>query len=342
MMKKALEIIAFFLLLEYQVFVGRGEYSIPVAIGLVILCVYEFFTENRSIIFRDRKSLEYQRKQLNPGEKAAAAVYAGILLLGIVFGTNIGTQLAFIMISGILGIVFLSLREKNNRAPDVSTWISSFTIPKFYLYLVNFLLSVQIYQYAAYHSILLVSCFILYDILNTGEKMAAKANNGLISHGEFRHYLFHSWSKYWNYFLWVWFFIALRANGAITAQYEYILLFVFMVVFFTFLMKNENRFTLKDFGVLTLFSAVLAGISPFMMAVSKNELPTYVLAAAIFIGFDLADVYFHQKEFRESSVKFWSQKAVLYILAAVYISQAHMMMTDGLFGIEEIAASFFQ
>jgi hypothetical protein len=342
MMKKALEIIAFFLLLEYQVFVGKGEYSIPVAVGLVILCVYEFFTENRSIIFRDRQSLDRQRKQLNMGEKAAAAVYAGILLLGIIFGANLGTQLAFIMISGILGIVIFSLKDKNAKARDVSTWISSFTIPKFYLYLINFLLSVQIYQYAAYHSILLVSCFILYDILNSGEKMAAKANKGDISHREFKHYLFHGWSKYWNFFLWVWFFVALRANGVITAQYEYILLFVFMVVFFTLLMRNENTFSMRDFGVVTLFSALLAGISPLMMAVSKNELPTYVLAAAIFVGFDLADVYFHQREFRESSVKFWSQKAVLYILAAVYISQVHMMMTNGLFGIEEIAASFFQ
>lgn len=342
-MKKVFDIIAFFLLLELQVFVGTGEYSIPVAVGLIVLCVYEFFTENKSILFKDRKSIEVQKKQLTAGEKAGAAVYGGIVLMALVFGASTGAQLAFILIALVLGITVFSLREKKKiRESDVSTWISSFTIPKFFLYLMNYLLSVQIHGNVAYQSILLLSCFVLYDILDHGEKIAAKANKGQISHNEFKHYLFHRWSKYWNFFLGVWFFIALRANGIISANYEYILLFTFMIAFFTFLMKNENKFTFKDFAVIIFFSALLAGISPLMMAVSNNEIPTYALAAAIFVAFDLADVYFHEREFKESTVKFWGQKAVVYVLMGVYIAQVHFMMTHALFGIDQVAVSIFQ
>ncbi len=342
-MKKVFDLIAFFLLLELQVFLGKGEYSIPVALGLVALSVYEFFTENKSILFKDRQSLEVQKKQLTPAEKAGAAVYGAIVLLCLVFGTNSGAQFAFILIALVLGITVFFLREKKKiKESDVSTWISSFTIPKFFLYLMNYLLSVQIHGNVAYQSILLLSCFVLYDILDHGEKIAEKANKGQISHNEFKHYLFHRWSKYWNFFLGIWFFIALRANGVIDANYEYILLFTFMIVFFTFLMKNENKFTFRDFSIIVCFSALLAGISPLMMAISNNEIPTYVLAAAIFVAFDLADVYFHEREFKESTMKFWSQKAVVYVLMAVYIGQVHFMMTHALFGIDQVAVSIFR
>ncbi len=342
-MKKVFEMIAFFLLLELQVFAGKEEYSIPVAVGLIILCVYEYFTENKSILFKDRQSMEVQKKQLTPGEKAGAAVYAGIVLMALVFGTSTGAQFAFILIAMVLGVTIFSLRQKKNiQQADVSTWISSFTIPKFFLYLMNYLLSIQIQGNVAYQSILLLSCFVLYDILDHGEKIAAKANKGLISQNEFKHYLFHRWSKYWNFFLGVWFFIALRANGVIDANYEYILLFTFMIAFFTFLMKNENGFMFRDFAITVFFSALLAGISPLMMAISNNEIPTYVLAAAIFVAFDLADVYFHEREFKESTMKFWGQKAVVYMLMAVYIAQVHFMMTHSLFGINQVAVSIFQ
>lgn len=346
-MRKFLTIIAFFLLLEYRVFVEKTEYSLIVAIGFIMLCAYEFFADDKPITFREAKKDGRAKVALTFGERAAASVYAIIILLSLIFGSDWGGQFAFVLIAGILGITAMSLIEQKRKKQEGTdenshnTWMSSFTIPKLFLYLLNYLLSIQIHESMGYQSILFLSCFILYDLIDRGDKIVAKANKGQISEHEFKHYLFHRWSKYWNFFLGVWFFVALRANGAISAQYEYILLFAFMVIFFTFLMRNENHFTIKDFVTVTFFSALLAGISPLVSSVSGNEIPAYMLAALVFIAFDLCDTYFHQREFRETGLKFWSQKAVVYLLMGIYIAQVHFMMTHAMFGVDQVAASLF-
>ena len=359
-MKKILSIIAFLLLLGYQVFFVKEEYSIVTAVGLIILCTYEFFTEDKAIKFKDQQALDPLQqpspKELSFCEKAAAAVYAGILLLSLIFGSGWGAQFALIMVAGVFGVTSLSIIElKKKKSLPVgdsqdsdNTWMSSFTIPKFFLYLMNYLLSIQIHQSMAYQSILFLSCFILYDIFDHGEKIVLQANNGKITKHEFKHYLFHRWSKYWNFFLGVWFFISLRANGVISANYEAILLFTFMVIFSTFLLKNEKGFSIGDFLTIVLFSGLLTGLSPLMLVLFGNEIPTYITAAVIFIAFDLSDVYFHIRNFNdkkgqdETSTRFWTQKAVVYLLAAIYISQVHFMMTNPQFQIDQVAASIFQ
>jgi len=345
-MKKIFIIIAFFLLLEYQVFFGQGTYSLVTAIGLIMLCGYEFFTEDKYIFFREQKLSEYHGTELTLAEKMSAAVYGVILILSIIFGSQWGAQFAFILIACVLGVTIFSLIEaqknKSGKPEGSATLMSNFTIPKFYLYILTYLLSVQISQSFAFQSILLLSCFVLYDLLDHGEKIITKARKGEITRHEFKHSFFHSWSKYWNFFLGVWFFIALRANNQITSEYEYILLFAFMVIFFTLLMKNESTFTLKDFFIIVVFAALLAGIRPLINAFAGNEVPTYVLASLIFVAFDLGDIYFHQREFKETNFKFWTQKAAVYLLMVIYIAQVHFMMTHVTFGIDQIVASFIQ
>jgi len=342
-MKKFLTILGFFLLLEYQVFFGQNNYSLITAAGLVLLCLYEFFTEDKYIFFREQKLSDYHGTQLTLGEKLGAGVYGVILILSIILGSGWGAQLAFILIAGILGVTIISIREikksQQNGQNISSTLISSFTIPKFFLFLLNYLLSIQIHESFAYQSILLLSAFVLYDLVDHGEKIIERARKGEITRHEFKHSLFHSWSKYWNFLLGVWFFIALRANGQISAEYEYILLFVFMVIFFTLLMRNESTFKIKDFFGTVIFALLLAGISPLMSAVVKNEMPAYLLAAIIFVAFDLGDIYFHQREFKEANLKFWTQKAAVYLLIGIYIAQVHFMMTHSIFGIDQVVVS---
>ena len=114
---------------------------------------------------------------------------------------------------------------------------------------------------------------------------------------------------------------------------------LYQVIYFTYLLRNEISFTPKDFFILVLLSALLAGLSPITSIVVGNEIPTYILASIIFIAFDIGDTYFHQREFKESNAQFWSRKAILYVLMAIYISQLHFMMTSSMYSLDQVTAS---
>lgn len=337
-MKKIIHIFVFFLLMEYQVFFGKDQYSLVTAIGLVLLCAWQLHKEDKIVAFKNDHDVA-AKKELTMGEKIAAGVYAAIIILSFFVGKNFEAEFAFVMIAGILSIVIISIRDIKTQ--KITTWVSSFTIPKITLYLLGYLLSVQIHQNIAYQSILLLSCCILYNIASTREKVVAEAKKGQISHKEFKHFLFHRWSKYWNFFLGIWYLVALRSNGFIGPGYEYLLMFGFMIIYFTFLMKNENIFTIRDFVIIVMGSAVLAGLSPLVTRIFGNEVPAYVLASIILFAFDIGDIYFHQREFNEASIKFWSQKAAVYVLMAIYIVQVHLMMTNTAFSIDQVVASIF-
>jgi hypothetical protein len=371
-MKKYLSIIAFFVLLEYQVFWGNGGYSAITAAGLVLLCVYELLTEDKKISFRDSKKVAHMApaggsKDLKFTEKAAVAVYAAVVAASVIFGAfglGQGSQFAFILLGGVLAITAISLRENRelrqqkgagaaaaSRAAastagsarttsSATTALSSFTIPKLLIIAMNFLLSTLIHQNFAYQSILILSCLVLFDIFAHGENAVAKAKKGEIAEHEFKHMIFHRSSKYWNFFLTVWFIIALQSNNLISPTIEYLMLFAFMVMFLVFLVETQTGVTKKDFFVIVLLSSLMASLSPLSNKFFGGEIPGYLLASLILVAFDTGSLYFHQREFpEESTTKYWSQKMAVYFLMGIYIAQLNFMMTHSFFGIDQIMAS---
>jgi hypothetical protein len=346
-MKKALAIIVFFLLLEYQALFSPEVYSLITGAGLIGLCLYMFFTGDQNISFDGKKETK-ARTKLGRNEILLATIYGTILILTLLIGEDFGLQLASILVTTIIGVTALSFLEISNNPLKKTggtfafhpTVMSSYTIPIIYLCVLNYLLSVQIAQSAAYQSILLLSCLIFFDTANKQEKLAEKIKAREIDEHEFEHQLFHSWIKYWNFFIGIWYVISLRVNGVIAPQQEYFLLFAFMTLLFIFSLRGLNKFTVHELVGVVFFAAFLTILDPLTTKIAGAPLPSYFQALIIFIAFDLGDMYFHQRNYKEATLIYWSQKAALYLLAGIYIAQINFFMVNPQYDLDRIYASF--
>jgi uncharacterized membrane protein YphA (DoxX/SURF4 family) len=346
-MKKAFAIIIFFLLLEYQTLFSPEVYSLITGAGLIGLCLYLFITGDQAISFDGKKEIK-ARTKLGRSEILIASIYSVILILTLLFGKDLGFQITFILITTIIGVTTLSFLEikKNPLKKDGKatafhpTVMSIYTIPIIYLCVVNYLLSVQIAQSVAYQSILLLSCLIFFDTVNKQENLAEKIKTLEIEKHEFEHRLFHCWIKYWNFFIGIWYIISLRVNGVIAPQQEYFMLFAFIAMLFLFLLSGLNKFTINELVGVVFFAALLTIIDPLTAHIAGTPLSAHFQTLIIFITFDLGDVYFHQRKYKEATIKYWSQKAAFYMLAGIYIAQINFFMVNPQFDLDRIYASF--
>ena len=344
-MKKLLITTVFFALLEYQEFSGGGEYSLITGAGLLLLLIYLAWSGDGLISFRKGKAVPQQ--PMNWQQKLIAVLYTGVLLVQIML--NLGQEGAFISfaIFATVGLTLAIIIETNYQnlfqkdhkiAEGPVSIMHNFTQQILHLFLVTFLISVQIHQSAAFQSLLLVSALILYDILNGQEKVDAQIKQGTMSPQAVSHFFFHRWCKYWNYFLQTWYILIMQSNNLITESQTFIVLLCFMVAYFTIQFRNLRSFSLKDFVLISFLATALSGLNPLLQNLTGISLPSYVIAAMLFIFFDLGEVYFHQHEFQETSIKFWSQKATMFLLVTVYVFQIHVLMTDEIAGFKNISA----
>lgn len=349
-MKKALIIFAFFILLEYQAVFSAWQYSPVTGVGLIGLCLYLFLTGEKDYPLESKKTATAAsaKAKMNGHEITVSVIYGAILLLSILLGGDFGTQLSLIMFITIIGITALSFSRISKSAglqkPGESinlraTAMSSFTLPVIYLCAINFLLSVQIGQNAAYQSILFLSCLVLYASDRKNRVLAAQVKSGKIDRLELEHHLYHGWVKYWNFFLGIWYVLSLRVNGIIVPQQEYLLLFSFMALVFILGLRALNKFTATELVGILFFAAFLTVIDPLALHFSGNYLPVYLQALVICIAFDFGDTYFHNKNFSETPLHLWKQKAVIYLLAAVYIAQLSFLMGNPNFDLTRILGS---
>lgn len=363
-MKKYLIVLAFFGLLEYQaVFydVPREAienhwlaYSAVTAIGLIILCLYQLYTGSKDFVKKNPKTKKNKKVQML--EIAAIVLYLAIIAGSSLTG-SFGSQFVIILAATIAGLGGVSVYEvlKRRKEPHKkilifekpskvdSTRMSAFTIPILYLYVVNFLTAAQIGNNLAFQFILFLSCIILYDNLNKEEQFVQKFSKK-VDDFELRHYIFHRWSKYFDFFLGTWYFTSLHLNGVISLYAMLALMFLYMCIFFTVLLRITYHFNIRDFiGILTM-SATLTIIPAMAYSALDWYPPSFIVAAFIFFGFDLGDIYWHSKHFaheHKASLLFWFQKATIYGLVLVFIWQLHQMETNPLMSVDNVYTSVF-
>lgn len=239
------------------------------------------------------------------------------------------------------GIFKSSRNAKNNTQ---TTRVSAFTIPILYLYLINFLLAAQVGHSLAFQFILVLSTAILLDNLRKEEFFVKKFQKNDVDEYEIRHYMFHRWSKYYDFFLGIWYFASLHENGIISMNLMLALLFFFMAIFFTYLLRLTYRFNLRDFLGILGFAAILTSIPALVRNLSDWHPPAFMVAAFIFLAFDLGDIYWHNRQFQrsdETSPRFWLQKIAIYALFVVFISQLYELEVNPLLQVENVYTSLF-
>lgn len=364
-MKKYLIVLAFAGLLEYQVLfhhiydVGLYnpwlEYSPVTAGGLMLLCLYQIFIGTRG--FLKTHSDSKARKNLL-WKSLAVAVYLAIIIGGSLLANNFGEQFVVLLFTMALGLSAVSIyefirRKKQEGAAYGKKWmsekaekvqntrISAFTIPIIYLYVINFLIGAQIGHNVAFQFILVLSCLILYDNLSKEEEFVQKFTNK-VNDFELRHYIFHRWSKYFDFFLGTWFFIGLHLSGTISLYTMLVLIFLYMCIFFTVLLRITYHFNVFDFLGIVLLSGALTLLPAAAYSLADLYPPAFAVAAFIFLGFDLGDIYWHSKHFAKehrATPIFWFQKAAIYLLVFIFIWQLHNMETNPLLSINNVYTS---
>lgn len=341
----------FFLCFEYQAIFSPHEYSLITATGIAFLIIAKYFTTPKNVRSNSLFSLNSKKNNvLGSHEKISAVAYITAMVLCVFLGAGVAMQLAFIMITLIMAMTFFSLKEnklvtekfqENQVIKNNFTFNTNFVLPIVFLCFANYLLSVQIANTFAFQSIILVSTLVLADMVFKENKWMKSLAEGKITDDEFKHLLFYRWSRYWSFFLGVWYFLSLRSNGAITATQSYILIFAFAVIYFILLIREVAVLKIREIFMIALFAFLLTALDPFAMQYLGANIEDYWLAALLFIAFDIGNVYFFQSHVEKIGHSFWSHKAVLYVTAALYVVQINIMMTNPDFSLQSIYSKFF-
>lgn len=360
-MKKYFIVLFFFGLLEYQVLFHRNtlaglefhylNYSAVTAGGLIILCLYQLFKGVKDF---GAKRLETGKKKNLVTWMVVVATYLAIIVGGSILTDTFEGQFISLLTATTVGLVGVSIceavkrRKKKGKIPEKadhfqSTRVNAFTIPVIYLYVVNFLVAAGIGHNIAFQFILILSCMILYDNLAKEERFVEKFKRR-INDFELRHYVFHRWSKYFNFFLGTWYFMSLHMSGVISLYAMLGLLFLYMCIFFTVLLRISYHFNIHDFAEIIIAAGTLTAIPALAYSFTDWIPPAFAVAAVIFFGFDLSDIYWHSKHFAKehrTSPVFWTQKGAVYILVLIFIWQLQTMGTNPAMSIDNVYTSVF-
>lgn len=326
-MKKYLIIAAFLILMEYQVLFHYNpsitpeihllDYSLVTGLGLLGLAFYHILGGLKGFHKNIDKKRFIKRKYWLP----ITVFYVFMLSVGAFFADSIERRLIMILIIMAAALISFSIYEIQTHPKEQrNSRIGTFTVPIIFLYAINFLLAVQIDQNIAYQFILILTSIVLFDLLKKEEQFSQIK----INHEELRHYIFHRWDKYFSLFLFVWYFINLHLNGSISVFSMLGLLFLFMVIYFTILLRVTYKFTTKFFVGILLLAGALTAIPALIFLLTTWRPPAFAVAAFIFLGFDVADIYWHHLRFGDDHnppVKFWIQKAAIYLLVVLFIWQ---------------------
>lgn len=341
----------FFLCFEYQAVFSPHEYSPITAAGLVVLIIVKYLTTSKNIRQNSLFSLGNKKSEgLGSYEKISATAYIAAMVLCIFLGAGVAMQMAFIMIVLIMAVTFFSLRENKMITAKISeeqlvkanfTFTTNFILPIVFLSFVNYLLSVQIASTFAFQSIIVVSTMVLADMIYKENKWMKLLVAEKITDEEFKHLLFYRWSRYWSFFLGIWYFLSLRSNGAINQNQSYILIFAFAVLYFIFLIREVAILKTRELFTIAIFALILTALNPIALQFFGAEIADYWQAALMFVAFDIGNVYFFQSHVEKVGTRFWSHKGLLYITAALYIIQVNIMMTNPEFTLQNVYSKLF-
>lgn len=343
-------VLLFFLLLEYQVFINPGEHSPLTSLGLIFLSLYHTFTTSKEFKYKNERKPHFIK--LVRGSYIILTLYILALISTLFVFDDFGDRFIAVLSVTCVSMIILSVFERRikGKIANLDTdkkkclpnglclgrgdcdqallhpnKMNSFTIPILFLYLFNFLLSVQIETNLAYQFILVLSTVILYDRLSKQEQLTEQLEKGKITDHELRHHLFHHWIKYLNYFLGLWYFVSLEANGIIDGSQRLFLIYIFTIIYFTLTCRLVTHFTYKCFIFLNIF-ALLAAAAPYLMNFTfRKDLPLYIQILTMYLFYDLEDMFIHSRKFKEVTTQLWQQKMLIFIMVTIFITQLNEM-----------------
>ncbi len=359
-MLKYFPIIVFLFLIEYQAFfMSPGEVSYLSATGFIALSLYEVWNSRKGYQLKAEKVTKKTKTKLEDimAEHKTTAIIIGSLYVFLIalsifvlhdFGNRI-VAILFITATALIGLSTYELLHKASKKAqnddstsfDKPNKIRDFTIPVIFLYTLSYLLSIHVGGTFAYQFILLLAVLVLHDIIRRGWKLTRLYELNKISDHDFKHYLFHRWSKYLNFFLTVWYFVVLHHIGAITETQQYVLMYAFLVIFITFVNRMASKFSAKKLAITIVTAGIITFIDPLLNMIAGINLPHYLVAIILLIFFDIADQYFHALEYSEVPFKIWEQKAVVYLLATIFIVQLNTIDQNPEWNINAFFASVF-
>lgn len=351
-------ILAFIILIEYQVLTSPGEISHLSATGFILLSLYHVWQSKKGYNIKKFFS-RGQKNKIKVGDFLAehkmagiiiGSVYAFLIALSIVvlhdFGNRIVANL-FITATALIGLSTYEIYHKEHTKGKSGQLVSyerpnkirDFTIPIIYLYTLSYLLSIHVGNSFAYQFVLVLAVLVLFDIIRRGLRLTHLYEANKINEHDFKHYLFHRWSKYLNYFITVWYFVVLHQIGVITETQQHILMYAFVVIFITFVNRMASRFSIRNFMVTVVAAGIITFIDPILNLLVGIDPPHYLIAIIMLVFFDIVDQYFHTKEYNEIPLKIWEQKAVIYVLATIFIVQLSAIEDNPLLDIESVFTS---
>ena len=325
-----------------------GEYSPITSLGLIFLSLYHVFHNSKE--FKYKHETENNFVKIVKGAYVILAIYIIALISSLFLFSEFGDRFIAVLAITCFALIALSVfeRQQKGKIANLDTGeklkkclpnglcigkgecdqqllhpnkMNSFTIPILFLYVFNFLLSVQIETNLAFQFLLILSCVILYDRLDKQEKLTADLEAGKITDHELRHHLFHHWIKYLNYFLGLWYFVSLEANGIIDGSQRLFLIYIFTIIYFTLTCRLVTHFTYKCFFFLNIF-ALLAASSPYLLNFTfRKDLPLYLQILTMYLFYDLEDMFIHSRKFKEVTTQLWQQKLLIFVLVTIFITQ---------------------
>lgn len=338
-------ICAWYFLSGIMVILPGQQFHAASGICFLLLCFYT--------VFRGNKGFDYELNNKDFGkfrtiELIVALAYLVMVSLIISFGEGFAKQIISLIAMNTVVLVGFSLYGplwdhmigKNRPSEEPRpTVMSSFMIPKLFLIVATFLVGNQLNGNISFVFILGLATYVLWELIGFKQHIVEQVNAGNMTDFEVRHYLFHRWSKYMNFFLITLFLQLLLSNGIIGEEMELIGIFAFTVLYLTYTLKMVSNYTLKDFLLIAVFAAVIVGVDFCSDQLLGHEMPTYLFTLMVMIFYDLMDVYFHARQFKEVSLKFWEQKGILYLCATIFLSQVYILQANPYANMDTISAS---
>jgi hypothetical protein len=342
---KIFNALVFFILLEIQFLYFSDDYSWMIGLGIVLLILHNMYLDY-GLCSKLKPEQRSEPIKLSKTSYSILLVFLILMIAGFFIFSNFSiwlvSTLLFLVIA--LGVLIFIEKFNQNKKDDLASEyqvnvMRRYTIPLMFLYLINFLLVVQINGNIASQFILILSVMVVAQMLLSYRNFLVCVEQGTCDYEELKHQLFHRWSKYLNYFLALWYFVSLQINGIVNEQQKILLIFLFSVIYITYTMKMIEHFKLNNFFSIVGFSFLIVLVPSVLDMYFSWNLPIYVQVLLAYIFYDMHDVYVHMMRFKETSFSFWEQKVIVYVLLTIFLSQLHHMEINPKMNLDYVFSS---
>ena len=325
-------------LLELQVVGVNGDHTFIPGLALLALCVYQAVSD----------SINSPGAKLSRNENIVVIIYTLALVTGLLMPWPTGFRYGFLLSLTLIFMLAIfgarrgfggriAARYGLNKAALTDNGMHAASV--LMIYIISFHIGAQIWFSLAFQPVIIVSCLIAY-FLNKGKARSLNTQEDLRTGVEGMHEKsLHALAKYWNAFMGVWCVMQMKDNGFFTEGQEHLILFTFMILLFLVYVGKEHLFTMSEIVWLAFFVAFLTALDPLSEDVFRVHIPSFIQAFLIIVGFDLGGHYFvrHTSGSPVPALPLLhGKKALVYLIAAIFIFGVSQMADDPAFDIENL------